>query len=70
MFATHVAFKEDIMKVVGKLWEKKKGKKTYLTGVIDLGALGQVNIGIFVNDKNDNATENAPTHNVCLFEEK
>ena len=40
------------LKRIGALWEKtdKKGRD-YLSGTIDLGVLGEMNIMIFQNDK-------------------
>ena len=52
------------LKTIGGLWEKKKGERTYLTGVLDLGALGQVNIGVFPNEQKE---DNQPDFRVTLF---
>ncbi len=57
-------------KSVGALWvreyEKDGQKKKMLSGEIDLGALGKVNIAVFKNEKKEK--ENQPDYRIVLSE--
>jgi len=55
------------MKKVGALWVKEKDGRKYMTGEIDLGALGNVKIGVFQNDKKKK--DNEPDSTVVVFTE-
>jgi len=39
------------LKSIGALWRRESKKGEFLTGMLDLGILGQVQIGIFQNEK-------------------
>ncbi|HPQ42905.1 MAG TPA: hypothetical protein PKZ42_01660 [Syntrophales bacterium] len=55
------------LKQIGVLW-KKQGKKTgFLSGILDLGVLGKVNIGIFQNEK-EAEDASKPDATIVLFE--
>jgi uncharacterized protein (DUF736 family) len=52
------------LKRVGALWNKTdKKKKDYMSGTMDLGALGAINVMIFQNEK---AEENHPDWTIHL----
>lgn len=55
-------------KQIGVLWKKTYNKdgeeKQFLSGVIDLGAMGEVNIAIFSNDNKKDIKH--PDYNVIL----
>ena len=52
-------------KRVGALWKRESEKgKTYLSGVLDMGAFGEVRVSIFKNDRKEK--ENQPDYNVVL----
>ncbi len=59
-------------KQVGALWKrsyKKDGDDvSYLSGVIDLGVMGTVDIAVFKNDKKDQAKH--PDYRIILSEKK
>jgi uncharacterized protein (DUF736 family) len=55
-------------KVIGALWvrESRDGQRKYFSGVIDLGALGNVQIAIFRNERRQN--DKHPEYNIVLSE--
>jgi uncharacterized protein (DUF736 family) len=56
------------LKKIGALWKKSdKHGKDYLTGQIDLGVLGNVQIAIFQTQEKQN--EQSPDATIHLFEE-
>ncbi len=55
------------LKQIGALWRKESKKGKYLTGVLDLGALGEVQVAVFQNDK-DNPDDKSPDATICRFE--
>jgi len=57
------------LKKIGTLWRKESKKGKYYTGVLDLGALGEVQVAVFQNDK-DNPDDKAPDANICRFEDE
>jgi hypothetical protein len=57
------------MKTVGALWRKEGKKSNYYTGTLDLGVLGQINIGIFQNEKAE-GDEKKPDARVVIFDDK
>lgn len=54
------------LKTVGSLWKKEGRKGNFLTGVLDLGVLGRVNIAVFQNEKGE-GDEKKPDASLCLF---
>ena len=55
------------LKRIGALWTKTdKNKKEYMSGTLEMGALGHINVMIFPNEKQE---ENHPDHSVCLIVE-
>lgn len=55
------------MKTVGALWKnKKENGKSFLTGKLDLGALGTVDIAVFTNEKRKK--DDQPDYRICLFD--
>ncbi len=57
------------LKKIGTLWRKESKKGKYLTGVLDLGVLGEVQVAVFQNDKN-NPDDNSPDATICRFEDE
>ena len=57
------------LKKIGTLWQKESKKGKYFTGVLDLGALGDVPVAVFQNDK-DNPDDKAPDATICRFEDE
>ena len=57
------------LKKIGSLWHKESKKSKYYTGVLDLGALGEVQVAVFPNDK-DNPDDKAPDATICRFEDE
>ncbi len=57
------------LKQIGVLWHKESKKGKYLSGVLDLGALGEVRVAVFHNDK-DNPDDKAPDATICRFEDE
>jgi hypothetical protein len=57
------------LKKIGTLWRKESKKGKYFTGVLDLGALGEVQVAVFQNDK-DNPDDKAPDATICRFEDE
>lgn len=57
------------MKTIGALWKKDGKSGKYLSGSLDLGALGKVQIAIFQNEKGE-GDEKKPDARICLFEDK
>ena len=57
------------LKQIGALWHKESKKGKYLSGVLDLGALGEVRVAVFQNDK-DNPDDKAPDATICRFEDE
>ena len=55
------------LKEIGVLWRKEGKKGPYLTGTLDLGVLGKVNIAVFENEKNEGA-DKKPDARIMLFE--
>jgi uncharacterized protein (DUF736 family) len=57
-------------KRIGALWKRESEKgKTYLSGVLDMGAFGEVRVSIFKNDRKEK--ENQPDYRLpadSLFE--
>jgi uncharacterized protein (DUF736 family) len=54
------------MKTVGALWKKEKENgKPFLSGKIDLGVLGEIDIAVFPNEKQK---EGQPQYRICLFD--
>jgi len=52
-------------KRIGALWKRESEKgKTYLSGVLDMGAFGEVRVSIFKNDRKEK--ENQPDYHVVL----
>jgi uncharacterized protein (DUF736 family) len=52
------------LKKVGVLWKKdSKQNKEYLTGTLDMGALGESRIMVFQNDKKK---DNQPDYSISL----
>ena len=58
------------LKQIGVLWKKEGKKSAFLSGVLDLGVLGKVNIGVFQNEKDEqNEQEKSkPDATIVLFE--
>lgn len=56
------------LKEIGVLWRKEGKKGSYLTGTLDIGVLGKVNIAIFQTEKGE-GDENKPDARIMLFEE-
>ncbi|MBZ0158431.1 MAG: DUF736 domain-containing protein [Alphaproteobacteria bacterium] len=56
-------------KRIGALWkrESRDGKK-FLSGVLDLGPMGDVNIAVFVNDKKEK--DKHPDYNIVLSQKQ
>ena len=54
------------LKRIGALWNKKSEKtgKSYMSGTLEMGALGHINVMVFPNEK---AEENHPDHTVHLI---
>jgi uncharacterized protein (DUF736 family) len=53
------------LKRIGALWTKTdKNKKNYMSGTVEMGALGHINVMIFPNEKQE---ENHPDYSVCLI---
>jgi len=57
------------LKTVGALWRKEGKNGYFLTGPIDLGVLGKVNIAVFQNEKTE-GDEKKPDATVCTFEDE
>lgn len=57
------------LKQIGALWKKEGKSGDYLTGTLDLGVLGKVNIAVFQNEKGE-GDEKKPDARICLFEEE
>lgn len=55
------------LKNVGALWRKEGKNGHFYSGTLNLGALGDVNIGIFKTEKGE-GDENKPDARICLFE--
>ena len=55
------------LKPIGNLWHKVGKKGNFLSGTLDLGVLGTVNIGVFQNEKGE-GDEKKPDARICLFE--
>ena len=56
------------LKKIGALWKKSdKYGNDYLTGQLDLGVLGKVQIAVFQNPEKQN--EQSPEATIHLFEE-
>ena len=56
------------LKKIGVLWKKNsKQNKEYLTGTLDLGALGESRIMIFPNDKKN---DNHPDYTISLLSDE
>lgn len=56
------------LKKIGVLWKKSdKHGKDYLTGQLDLGVFGKVQIAVFQNPEKQN--EQSPDATIHLFEE-
>ena len=56
------------LKPIGALWRKEGKKGKFLTGTLDLGVLGEVNIAVFTNEKGE-GDEKKPDATICLFED-
>ena len=59
-------------KRVGALWNKKgkEGKKDFMSGTIDLGAAGDVNVMVFASDKQEENHPDFTIHAVADDKEK
>ena len=57
------------LKQIGALWLKDGENGSYLAGKLDLGVLGQVNVAVFQNEK-DEGDEKKPDASICMFEEE
>jgi len=55
------------LKSIGALWRRESKKGEFLTGMLDLGILGQVQIGIFQNEKGE-GDEKKPDARIVLFD--
>jgi len=55
------------LKEIGVLWRKEGKKGSYLTGTLDLGVLGKVNIAVFENEKKE-GDDKKPDARIMLFE--
>ena len=54
------------MKTVGALWRKTgKGNKRFLSGTLDLGAMGEISVMIFPNDRKDKKDRD-PDFTICM----
>ena len=51
------------------LMAQKRKKGSYLTGNLDLGVMGQVNVAVFQNEKGE-GDEKKPDASIYLFEEE
>jgi hypothetical protein len=56
------------LKEIGVLWRKEGKKGSYLTGTLDIGALGKVNIAVFQNEKGKGDNKK-PDARIMLFED-
>ncbi len=56
------------LKKIGVLWRKDGKNGKYLTGTIDIGVLGKVNVAIFPNEKTE-GDEKKPDARIYLFED-
>jgi uncharacterized protein (DUF736 family) len=55
------------LKRIGALWNKKdKNNKDYMSGTVEMGALGHISVMVFPNEKQE---ENHPDYSVCLVVE-
>jgi hypothetical protein len=57
-------------KQVGVLWRKTKNKRTYFTGFLNLGVLGDVPIGIFPIDAERRTSDQSPDYAIVLLQER
>ena len=55
------------LKTIGSLWPKEGKKGSFLSGTLDLGVLGTVNIGVFQNERTE-GDEKKPSARIVLFE--
>ena len=55
------------LKEIGVLWRKEGKKGHYLSGTLNMGVLGKVNIAIFNNEKGE-GDEKKPDGRIMLFE--
>ncbi len=53
---------------VGGLWKKKGDKGNFLSGTINLGLLGKINIAVFENEKNE-GDDKKPDFSICRFDD-
>ena len=56
------------LKKIGVLWRKEGKNGSYLSGTIDIGVLGKVNVAIFPNE-NTEGDEKKPDARIYLFED-
>ncbi len=56
------------LKEIGVLWRKEGKKGKYLSGTIDIGVLGKVNVAIFPNEKTEE-DDKKPDARIYLFED-
>ncbi len=57
------------LKTISALWRKEGKKGSFLSGPIDLGVLGKVNIAVFQNEKTE-GDEKKPDATICVFEDE
>ena len=56
------------LKPIGALWRKEGKNSSFLSGTLDLGVLGVVNIAVFQNQKGE-GDEAKPDARICLFQD-
>lgn len=52
-------------KQIGALWLKTDGKVQYMSGVLDLGTLGEVHIAVFKNTRKEKDSQ--PDYNIVTY---
>ena len=57
-----------MLKSIGALWRKEGKNGNFLSGTLDLGVLGKVNIAVFTNEKTE-GDEKKPDASIMLFQE-
>ena len=56
------------LKKIGVLWGKEGKNGKYLTGTIDMGVLGKVNVAVFPNEKTEE-DDKKPDARIYLLED-
>lgn len=57
------------LRQIGALWRKNGKRGNFLSGTLDLGVLGKVNIAVFQTEKGE-GDEKKPDATIHIFEEK